>query len=91
MQCFEWWCFEILAIFAGMLSNAELAAQVAIINIITLLFMIPLGVQFAASSLVGIEIGAGNPQQAKKYALTSILFALICMSVIVTLCSVYED
>ena len=57
MQCFEWWCFEVLAIFAGMLSNAELGAQVAIINIIGLLYMVPLGVQFAASALVGISIG----------------------------------
>ena len=60
MLCFEWWCFEVLAIFAGMLSTEELAAQIAIINIIGLMYMIPLGVQFAASSLVGIEIGRGN-------------------------------
>ena len=54
LQCFEWWCFEILAIFAGMLSNAELGAQVAIGNIMGLQYMIPLGISFAASSLVGI-------------------------------------
>ena len=91
MQCFEWWCFEILAIFAGMLSNSELAAQVAIINIITLLFMIPLGVQFAASSLVGIQIGAGNPLQAQKYAITSIIFALLAMGILVAFCQFHED
>lgn len=26
LQCFEWWAFEVLAIFAGYMSNADLAA-----------------------------------------------------------------
>jgi len=26
MCCFEWWCFEILAIFAGLISIESLAA-----------------------------------------------------------------
>lgn len=44
MQCAEWWAFELLAIFAGILGKHQLAAQVAIINIIGLIFMIPFGV-----------------------------------------------
>ena len=44
MQCCEWWAFEILAIFAGMRGPHQLSAQVAVINIIGLLYMIPLGV-----------------------------------------------
>lgn len=57
MQCFEWWAFELIAIFAGILSVNDLAAQVAIVNIVGLVYMIPLGVQFAASGLVGNMIG----------------------------------
>ena len=60
MICFEWWCFELLTLFAGLLSKSELSAQVAIINLIAMMFMIPLGVSFTASSLVGIEIGKEN-------------------------------
>jgi multidrug resistance protein, MATE family len=44
MQCAEWWAFEVLAIFAGMIGKHQLAAQVAIINIIGLLYMVPLGI-----------------------------------------------
>ena len=44
MQCAEWWAFELLAIFAGMLGKHQLAAQVACINIIGFIFMVPLGV-----------------------------------------------
>lgn len=44
MQCFEWWAFEILAIFSGILGTVYLAAHVAIINICSLTFMISLGI-----------------------------------------------
>jgi MATE family multidrug resistance protein len=43
MQCFEWWAFEILAIFAGILGTVYLGAHVAVINICALTFMIALG------------------------------------------------
>lgn len=61
MQCFEWWVFEILAIFAGLLGTVQLAAHVAVINVCAFVFMIPLGIQFTASGLVGASIGANNP------------------------------
>lgn len=64
MACFEWWAFEVIAIFAGLLSVNDLAAQVAIVNILGLIYMIPLGIQFAASGMVGNMIGARNPKQA---------------------------
>ena len=60
MQCAEWWAFEFLAIFAGLLGTHQLAANVAVINIVGLLFMIPLGTQFAAAALVGEQFGANN-------------------------------
>lgn len=44
MSCFEWWAFEVLAIFAGLLGTVQLAAHVATINVCALIFMIPLGV-----------------------------------------------
>ena len=57
MLCAEWWVFELLAIFAGMLGAHHLAAQVAVINIIGLIFMVPLGIQFVASANVGEMVG----------------------------------
>lgn len=82
MQCFEWWAFEVLAIFAGLLGTLQLAAHVAVINVCAVVFMIPLGIQFTASGLVGTSIGAGNPSQAKRYALTAVLFSFVCMGMI---------
>ena len=83
MQCAEWWAFELLAIFAGMLGPHHLAAQVAVINIIGLIYMVPFGIQFVASANVGGEVGAGNPAMAKKHALSHVTFSLIVMGAIV--------
>jgi len=80
MQCAEWWAFELLAIFAGMLGKHQLAAQVAVINIIGLLFMVPLGVQFAAAATVGGQVGAGNVRMAKRHAVTHVVFAVLAMT-----------
>lgn len=82
MQCFEWWAYEVLAILAGLLGTLQLAAHVAVINVCALVFMIPLGIQFTASGLVGASIGANNPSQAKRYAFSAILFSFICMALI---------
>jgi len=57
MLCFEWWAFELLAIFSGYLGVIALAAEVVIINLVTFIFMLPLGISYAASSLVGNAIG----------------------------------
>ena len=31
MLCFEWWCFELLAIFSGLMSVEALAAEVVVV------------------------------------------------------------
>jgi len=59
MLCFEWWCFELLAIFSGLMSVEALAAEVIIVNIVTFIFMIPLGISYSASSLTGVFTGLG--------------------------------
>lgn len=53
LMCIEWWAFEFIVIFAGIIGVKELAAQVAIMNINGFVFMVPMGMQFAASGLVG--------------------------------------
>ena len=57
MLCFEWWVFELLAIFSGLMSVEALAAEVVIVNIVTFIFMMPLGTSYAASALTGVFLG----------------------------------
>jgi MATE family multidrug resistance protein len=82
MLCFEWWAFELLAIFSGLLSVKDLAAEVVIINMITFIFMLPLGISYAASGLTGLYLGKGRIAKAKQYATMTILFNVICTSII---------
>lgn len=76
LQCGEWWAYEFLAIAAGYLGTVELAAEIAIINLVGFVYMIPLGISFTASGLVGTKIGEGNIPQAKKNAIAIAMFDL---------------
>lgn len=60
LMCIEWWAFEFVIIFSGIIGVKELAAQVAIMNVNGFVFMFSLGVQFAASGLVGNQLGKGH-------------------------------
>ena len=60
MLCFEWWCFELLAIFSGLMSVEALAAEVIIVNLVALIFMVPLGTAYAASAFTGVFLGRGK-------------------------------
>lgn len=68
MLCCEWWIFELLAIFTGLLGVDQLAAEVVIINLIAFVFMIPLGISYSASALTGNYLGENKIDMAKKFA-----------------------
>ena len=57
MQCLEWWAFEVMTLIAGYIGVTEQASQLVLLNIIALLYMIALGIQQAATSTVGSQIG----------------------------------
>ena len=91
MLCFEWWAFELLAICAGYMGVAALAAEVVIINIVAFLFMMPLGVSFAASSLVGGAIGSKNVPLARGYARQAMYLTIGLSSLVVILIAIFSD
>ena len=84
MKWLEWWSYEFFAIFAGLLSINELAANVIFLNISFLLFQIPLGMQFATTNYVGNSLGEMNPIKAKKYAVSSMLLIFVCSLIVGT-------
>ena len=53
--------------------------------------MIPLGVQYAASGLVGNMIGKGNPKQAQRYAIVCICFSVGLVTNVMILFNVKPD
>lgn len=85
MLCFEWWCFELLALLSGLLGVDVLAAEVVIINIITFIFMVPLGTSYAASALTGCYIGCREIELAQSYSKLCIAFNTVITIIIIVI------
>jgi MATE family multidrug resistance protein len=65
----EWLAFEIMTIFASKMGTDYLAAQSLLTAISTIAFQVPFPLSIAASTRVGILIGAGLVSAAKKAAI----------------------
>jgi len=72
-----WWVYELQAIIAGWIGVNELAAHVVCCNIEVMMFMVPLGIQQAASVLVGNALGAGKSLLAMQYSQACVLVELV--------------
>ncbi|XP_026184064.1 multidrug and toxin extrusion protein 1 [Mastacembelus armatus] len=64
MVCFEWWIWEVGGFLAGILGEEDLGAQHVLVEIGTITYMFPLGIQAAACVRVGNALGAGNTSRA---------------------------
>lgn len=84
MLSMEWVAFEVMTLLSGLLPDPEvsLAAQNAIMSVLTMLFMIPLGVSTSASARVGQFLGDGEFVSAKRAAYVCLLFISVVMSAI---------
>ena len=92
MLCFEWWCFELLAIFSGLMSVEALAAEVIVVNLVTLIFMVPLGTGYAASAFTGVFLGQRKIDKAKKYSRLTILFnSIVTVIILIILGTLHEE
>ena len=65
--------FTALALLMGTLGKTYSAAHQIALNYAGLVFMVPLGLAFGTSVLVGQHIGAGNPQYARRIGITGIV------------------
>uniref|UniRef100_A0A3B4B5V3 Multidrug and toxin extrusion protein n=1 Tax=Periophthalmus magnuspinnatus TaxID=409849 RepID=A0A3B4B5V3_9GOBI len=80
MLCLEWWVYEIGGFLAGIISESELAAQSAVYELVTLNYMIPLGIGATASVRVGSALGAGKIEQAKLSAKVPVVCGSVMMA-----------
>jgi multidrug resistance protein, MATE family len=94
----EWWVYEFQAIIAGWLGVQVLAAHVVLCNVEAMIYMVPMGIQQAASVLVGNSLGEGRPRMAIQYSqlcifLGTVSGTLVCYLVITyraTLAGIYS-
>ncbi|KAJ8604687.1 hypothetical protein CTAYLR_006541 [Chrysophaeum taylorii] len=77
--CFEWWAFEMLALFAGLLPkrpDVYIGAHAVLFNLAALFYMGLSGCAAAASVRTGLALGAGDAPRAKRAVAVSLAFAL---------------
>jgi multidrug resistance protein, MATE family len=82
--CAEWWMYEVLAIFAGLLGVEYLSVVVIIFNTHNFVYDISYGLSQAASSLIGRTLAESGKFEAKKL-LMSICFIQLILCVIMTI------
>jgi len=75
MRWLDWWSLEFISIMAGWLTTTEFLASVSMINLQSLLFMLPNGLASSTCNLVGNALGANCPEEARKYAKAGVVTA----------------
>jgi MATE family multidrug resistance protein len=60
IECSHWWVLELLIFLAGYISVEDFQAQTVVINMYGLIFMVPLGLSYTVSSLVGTNLAQGK-------------------------------
>ncbi|XP_038615059.1 multidrug and toxin extrusion protein 2 isoform X3 [Tachyglossus aculeatus] len=91
MMCIEWWAYEIGSFLIGLLSVVDLSAQSIIYEVSTIMYMLPLGFSLAVCVRVGMALGAGNPEQAKKSSITSLHCSVLLFLVMGSLLTAFKD
>lgn len=80
MLCAEWWGFEIHALIAGIQGTTVLAAQTLLLNTLSMVFSVPLGLAISASTRVGNFLGAGEAEKARLSSKVSLYCVAVCSS-----------
>jgi MATE family multidrug resistance protein len=66
--------FAFMALFIARLGNAQLAGHQIVANLGTVLYMLPLSLSIATSTLVAQSIGADRPKLAQQIGWSSLIF-----------------
>ncbi|XP_038985585.1 protein DETOXIFICATION 49-like [Phoenix dactylifera] len=68
--CLEWWWYELMIILSGLLDNAAdaVAAMGILMQVTSLVYVVPSALGLAVSTRVGHELGAGRPERAQQAA-----------------------
>ncbi|XP_062187273.1 protein DETOXIFICATION 18-like [Phragmites australis] len=79
MICFEYWSFELLVLFAGLMPQSHLSTSIIAMceNTEAISYMITYGFAAVISTRVSNELGAGNIANAKKALTVSLALSLL--------------
>jgi MATE family multidrug resistance protein len=75
---FETSLFLAVLYLQGLISTESLAAHAIVMQLAAMAFMVPLGLSQAATVRVGLAAGQGDPMQARRAAMVSLVVTLCC-------------
>ena len=95
MICGEWWARLIIAALAGVIGVQDLAANTIFIQVLSIMIMVPIGIQAVTCGIIGNCIGANNVPLAKRFfklisICTYTLILLLSVTVIFTRTQIIE-
>ena len=80
MMMMDWGCFEVNTAFAGRLGDETLAAHSLLVQVVSVSYMIPLGISTATQIVIGQKLGEGNYQNARKASVIGVFSCALCSS-----------
>lgn len=89
IECSHWWVLELLIFLSGYISVEDFQAQTVVINMYGLIFMVPLGLSYTISSLVGTNLAQGKYQQAIRFSVLGFIYGQFLILVFCLLLGVY--
>lgn len=76
----ELWAFQIATLLAGLSGIVELGAHTIVLNLVSLSFMLPLGLSMAVSTSVGNLLGARHYADAQRSAKIGMILGMTIMT-----------
>ncbi|KAJ8625169.1 hypothetical protein MRB53_033699 [Persea americana] len=77
--CLEWWWYELMIVFSGLLADAPdaISTMGILIQTTSLVYIFPSALSLAVSTRVGNELGANRPERARLSTKVALLSALL--------------
>ena len=63
----DWWVWEFMILISGYIGVVQQASCIIIMNIVAFAYMVAMGLEQAACTLVGMQIGKGDIIKAKQF------------------------
>jgi len=87
----NWLGVEVMTLLSSYMNYESLVANVCLLNLTTLIFMIPMGISYALTLLIGQAIGASNTTAAKYLSVIGVGIGLLFIGIANFFIYVYRE
>ncbi|PWA69629.1 hypothetical protein CTI12_AA297530 [Artemisia annua] len=92
--CLEWWFYELMIFFSGLLPHdkeAAISAMNILLQATSFIYVFPSSISMGVSARVGHELGADMPEQAKYASYVAVSCAVVTSLIALALAFVTRD